>query len=199
MATFNPETAETRTDDGSLIDEVALLAAVNAFYASTVAEPVIVETERLIDGDAGQEAYRRRVKRLILLGFLAATLIGRGGQDSTEDNDLSLVAASVALMFAQIDDVLAKFAGGILSPGLLRAQMATIVGKGVSAFHQGNMIAHRIAGFTRERRFLQPGSESCPDCVGYAAQGIQAIGTLPAPGIACRCQGRCNCRKVFLR
>ena len=199
MATFNPETAETRTDDGDLVTEIALLAAVNAFFASTVAEPVIAETERLIDGETGQEAYKRRIKRLILIGFLASTLIGRGGQDSADDNDLSLIGASLALMFQQIDSMISGYTTGTLSPGLLRAQMTTLVGKGVSAFHQGSMIAHRVAGFTMEQRFLKPGSETCPDCLGYAARGKVPIGTLPAPGVQCRCQGRCNCRKVFTK
>ena len=36
-------------------------------------------------------------------------------------------------------------------------------------------------------------AEHCPDCLRFAALGIQPIGTLPLPGQLCQCQFNCKC------
>jgi hypothetical protein len=45
---------------------------------------------------------------------------------------------------------------------------------------------------THMSRHLNP-AEHCDDCVGYAAQDKQPIGTLPMPGDGSQCRSNCKC------
>jgi hypothetical protein len=49
------------------------------------------------------------------------------------------------------------------------------------------------------RRILDSQAQHCQDCLGYAAQGIVSIGTLPLPGQRCECGARCRCSVRYYR
>lgn len=54
-------------------------------------------------------------------------------------------------------------------------------------------------GYDEERRVLETGADHCDDCLDYANQGWQPIGTLPEPGQESQCIVRCRCEKEYRR
>lgn len=55
-------------------------------------------------------------------------------------------------------------------------------------------------GFEEERRVLEArDGNNCDDCIDYAAEGWQPIGTLPEPGDDSQCLKRCRCEKQYRR
>lgn len=68
-----------------------------------------------------------------------------------------------------------------------------------SSFWKGKSTQQENAGASVERRILDPAASHCEDCVGYAAQGWQPIGSLPAPGEDSQCGHNCRCEKEYAR
>lgn len=98
-------------------------------------------------------------------------------------------------------DYLARFADQVRSgvqrlDGTLRrrAELYVLSAKGV--FEDVRQKVHAELGHTEMRRTLHA-KESCPDCVGYAAQGWQPIGSLPLPTEESQCGNRCECQVAY--
>jgi hypothetical protein len=95
---------------------------------------------------------------------------------------------------------MSSFISEITAGNLSEAQIAArfdMYGDGISKTYWGAQTAVQSAsGFTEERRILN-GDNHCDDCIGYASQGWQPIGTLPEPGDECQCISNCNCGKEY--
>ena len=58
---------------------------------------------------------------------------------------------------------------------------------------RGEMRKNVRLGYKEMRRITRGDNKVCPDCVGFGQQGWKPIGSLPSPGVDCRCYDRCRC------
>ena len=58
---------------------------------------------------------------------------------------------------------------------------------------RGEMRKNVRLGYKEMRRITRGDNRVCPDCVGFGQQGWKPIGSLPSPGVDCRCYDRCRC------
>jgi len=60
-------------------------------------------------------------------------------------------------------------------------------------YNRGEMRKNSRLGYKEMRRVTRKDKRVCPDCVSYEQQGWKPIGSLPSPGVECRCYDRCRC------
>ena len=60
-------------------------------------------------------------------------------------------------------------------------------------YNRGEMRKNSRLGYKEMRRVTRKDKRVCPDCVNYEQQGWKPIGSLPSPGVECRCYDRCRC------
>lgn len=61
-------------------------------------------------------------------------------------------------------------------------------------FHTGKASKKKDTGYAEMRRISRHDKRVCEDCIYYDSLGWVPIGTLPMPGVRCRCHDRCRCR-----
>ena len=60
-------------------------------------------------------------------------------------------------------------------------------------YNRGEMRKNTRLGYKEMRRISRRDKRVCPECVGFEEQGWRPIGSLPSPGVDCRCYDRCRC------
>jgi len=60
-------------------------------------------------------------------------------------------------------------------------------------FTRGEIRKNIRLGYKEMRRVTQKDKRVCPECVNFEQQGWKQIGSLPSPGVDCRCYDRCRC------
>lgn len=61
-------------------------------------------------------------------------------------------------------------------------------------FNTGEFAREQNIGMREMRRIAKHDKKTCKDCRYYDSLGWAPIGSLPMPGIRCRCHDRCRCR-----
>jgi len=156
--------------------------------------------DNLIPGLAGgqvgvaawQEAFFVELRR----AHFEMYALGRGGWSNMTAADWLTVDQKLRAEWDFLQQFARQIANGELSAAQIRARMRQYESGIWSSFHKGETQAFIDAGFTEERRVLNP-AEHCVDCVGWAAQGWQTIGSLPAPGEQSACGHNCKCNKEY--
>jgi len=77
--------------------------------------------------------------------------------------------------------------------GVLSRVIRYIANPAYSFFNLGQYYVQQEQGFKQMRRVAKLDKRTCPDCINYAQQGWQPIGSLPMPGQECRCYDHCRC------
>jgi len=60
-------------------------------------------------------------------------------------------------------------------------------------YNRGEIRKNVRLGYKEMRRVTQKDRKVCPECVEFQQQGWKQIGSLPTPGVDCRCYDRCRC------
>lgn len=155
-----------------------------------------VITEKYLEGGIDILEWQRGMRREIKDNIIVGTMVGRGGLDSMTRRDMAIIGGLLVLQFGHLDNMAWEQVAGEITHKQLQARVRMYAGKVRTAYAKGRLEAHKGAGFTEERRILNP-AEHCADCIGYAALQWQPIGTLPEPGEASVCRGNCKCGKEF--
>jgi hypothetical protein len=64
-------------------------------------------------------------------------------------------------------------------------------------FNQGEYEGKATKGYREMRRITRRDRRVCYDCKYYESLGWVPIGSLPMPGVQCRCHDRCRCRMEY--
>lgn len=134
---------------------------------------------------------REEVKNLHLQNIALA----KGGWDRLTQQDYGRVGAAVKAIYPKIAGSAADVQAGTVSLPQMQTRIADYIGSARRLYYQAERegLPSEAGMVTIERRHLDPAAQHCGDCIDYAAKGWQPVGTLPAPGQACRCGGRCRC------
>jgi len=60
-------------------------------------------------------------------------------------------------------------------------------------YNRGEIRKNQRLGYKEMRRVTRKDARVCPECVEFEQQGWKNIGSLPSPGVDCRCFDRCRC------
>lgn len=169
---------------------------VNAYQEQRVIPYLAGRTERMLEGRLSLGKWQRQVAAELRDAYRVQLLAGRGGRAAATPSDWGRLGAMLKREYKALDNFAAQIKAGMLSEAEIKARI-TLYGKGTtSAFEVGRRAAKEEAGYAYMRRRTTSG-EVCVDCVGYAAQGWQPMGTLPPPGVDSVCGHNCRCKVEY--
>lgn len=138
----------------------------------------------------GQMLMRDELRRL----HLQNAALGAGGVDRLTFREFGRAGRALRDTYPRVANLVQGLNNGTVSIDQAMNRITGYVGEArVNFLHAERDAAHNT-GLPHEERRLLGVAEHCVDCVGYAAQGWQPMGTLPVPGERSRCNGRCRCR-----
>lgn len=137
----------------------------------------------------GQVMVRDELRRL----HLQNAALGAGGFDRLTLREYGRAGRMLRDDYARMTNLLKELRAGKVSLPQALSRVSGYVGSARVNFLEAERDAVRALGHTFEERRRLGASEHCADCVNYANQGWQPLGTLPVPGEASRCNRRCRC------
>jgi hypothetical protein len=150
--------------------------------------------EALANGDIDLGQYHQLMVDAVIE---AHTVQRRLGEGTLSPEAVAELQATLDEQLGYLADMVDQIAAGSLSGAQIAERSGRYGANGGLSFNQGLAAAAFIAGASYEQRFLGACSPHCQDCVDYAAQGRQPIGTLPKPREQCQCFMNCCCRLEF--
>lgn len=127
-----------------------------------------------------------------------AYVLGRGGVNQMKLEDFLELSKIKASELQYVEKFMDDIASGNLSSAQIRQRARLYTNKSYGTMSDGARSALKEAGYTHERRLLNP-AEHCEDCIRYDAMGWQPIGTLPRPTEKSECRAHCKCSMEFKR
>lgn len=118
--------------------------------------------------------------------------LGQGGWAQMDGPARQIVADRLQTEYAYLREFAAQIANGELTPDQIAARMQLYTNHLQASYWDGRTAGAYASGSTEERRVLSA-AEHCGDCIGYASQDWQPIGTLPPPGDGSQCMANCAC------
>lgn len=135
---------------------------------------------------------------------------GKGGVQNVAANDWLMVARELKQQYymGQADktgknyglrQLFDAYERGEKSPSKLLNSMDSYAKASKKAFWMSNQqMAFKSNNYTLMQRILGI-AEHCAECLKYSAMGVQPIGTLPLPGVACSCRMNCKCSILYIK
>jgi len=156
-------------------------------------------SDRLAEGRLSIPEWQARMRREIKDLHKAQYIIGRGGRDKMTPSDWGRLGADLRWThYDALDNFALQIADGDLTEAQIRARARLYANSSNKQYWRGTTTAKIQAGYTMERRVLNP-AEHCGDCRDYEAMGKQPIGTLPEPGEQSVCGPNCKCSKEYYK
>lgn len=149
--------------------------------------------EQRISPGVFQEQMRTELRRL----HLQNSALGAGGFERLGPREYGRTGQLLRGDYERLTNLARGIADGTVSLPQALNRVHGYVGTARSNYlHAERDAAHQAATLRgvqlQERRRLGP-SEHCADCVRYAGQGWQPLGTLPVPGEGSVCSRNCRC------
>lgn len=183
-------------DTGRFVSENALRSDLDRFNSDIVGGNLQNITDRMLDGNITLSSWQKQIAAELKDAWGVNIRIGRGGASQMTQADYGRYGGRLAYEYNRLTRFAVEIEMGNLTPGQIKARMQLYANATRVGYWDGKTAANQAAGFTEERRNLNP-AEHCGDCEGYAAQGWQPIGSLPEPGEASVCGRNCRCDKEY--
>jgi hypothetical protein len=149
--------------------------------------------QRYNDGIISLEQFEAAMLVELMRAHVTAGSLGAGGFDSLDQDALSRFMESEMEYLRGLFD---RIRAG-QSPALTNAHLRMYANHVRRNYYDQRRERYISDGSRRlERRILNP-AEHCGDCLGFAAQGWQPIGTFPVPGDGSQCLSNCRCELEF--
>lgn len=164
--------------------------------------------------DAAQQLINRQISRREAEIAIAKSIknlwntelvAGKGGIQNVAANDWLMVARELKQQYYTgtskdkgksygLRQLFDAYERGEKSPNQLLNSMDSYARASKKAYWLANeSMANKSNAYTMMQRFLGATDRHCSECISYSAAGLQPIGTLPLPSIACSCNFNCLC------
>lgn len=180
---------------GRFISEGVLVNLAESFTGFTQDNLTSI-TERMTTGKMSLADWQRQFAQELKDAYIVNVQIGRGGKNAMTQSDYGRIGQRLRGEYKYLNDFAKEIANGDLSAAQIQARVDQYAAGTRKAYYDGRTAACKAGGFTEERRILHP-AEHCGDCLAYAGQGWQPIGTLPEPGEQSECRNNCKCEKEY--
>lgn len=157
-------------------------------------------SQQLADGVISLADWQRGMMQQIKLAHTASASLARGGFAQVSPSDWGLTGALVKDQYNYLRNFAQEIADGkqpLDGRFLVRSDMYGDAANTTYATMRTR--GFESDGFDEERRILEDKVNACDDCIDYADEGWQPIGTLPEPGVDSVCMVRCRCEKEYRR
>ena len=155
-------------------------------------------TQALLNGNTKVSTWENAVSKALKDAHTQAYLIGKGGVNQIVQRDYGVIGGELKKEYKYLREFSKEILAGELTEAQIRDRVTLYIDAIHGSYELGRMEGHKASGYAFEQR-IRNSSESCAECLMYAARGVVPIGTLPNPGEDCTCRSRCRCHKEFFR
>lgn len=157
-------------------------------------------TQKLIDGGISLADWQTGMMSAIKQSHVAASALANGGWAQMTSADWGYTGSLIKDQYQYLRNFAQEIADGkqpLDGRCLVRSDLyADAANTTYSDMRTRLFVAD---GWEEEKRKLEPGADHCDDCIDYADEDWQPIGSLPEPGNDSACQKRCRCTKIYRR
>lgn len=170
----------------------------------SAAEDMGVASGRLATGQITVEEWRDAMRDGVRRLHTSSTALAQGGFNKISDVGVGRLESRIASELGYLEKFAAQIADGTqrvswidpvtgerMIDGRFASRASMYAESGHATMENARRGINAIDGVTHERRVLDD-VENCDDCVGYALEGWQPIGTLPEIGDS-QCMTNCRC------
>lgn len=192
---FDPRAGTTgryRGLNGRFVSELQVRAEVQRVVNGMRAE-MIELTNSLRAGNISLQQWYDGMRSRMKTTHTMAGAIARGGWKSMTQADWGRIGQITRRQYEFLNNFARQLQGGAIPLDGRTVQRSGLYAEAGWGTYQENLrVRAAQVGYTLERRVLNPAAEHCQDCVEYADQDWQPIGTLPVIGDS-QCVTRCRC------
>jgi hypothetical protein len=179
------------TEEGKVVAPRAARAVLDETLASGAEE-----AKRLLrqvrSGDISIGEWQRRMQRLIKNAHLTSAAVAQGGFDQLSTQAQREVEETLSRQFERLVQFARQIEDGLPLDGLALQRAGGYVEAARTTYERVRLRGMEEAGFAEERNVLDPGAESCEQCLTLTAAGWRPIGSMPPPGER-TCLYNCRC------
>lgn len=157
-------------------------------------------TQQLIDGGISLASWQSGMMEQIKNTHVASAALANGGWSQMTPSDWGATGQLIRQQYDYLRNFAREIANGtqqLDGRALVRSDLYADAANTT----YWNMTTRGFIEdeWEEEKRALEPGAAHCDDCIEYANEGWQPIGTLPEPGDDSQCLKRCRCEKKYRR
>jgi len=143
----------------------------------------------------------RELERAVIIELrnlhVQMTVLGAGGRKNVTPSQWGTLGNVLKKEYKFLRGFMRDIEAGKLSLAQIQSRLNMYGNKIYNSYWNSKATQMQAAGFTEERRVLQP-AEHCNDCITLAARGWQPINTLPRPADgSTECLSNCKCIMEF--
>lgn len=194
--TFDTRSQRYRGPGGQFVSQREIKRLMNT-VSNAAKREIAVISRQLAAGQITIDQWQTSMMEAVKSLHIAQYAAGRGGFGSLTARDFGLMGAELRFQYERLENFARQIEAGIVKPTGIERRAGLYANSGNVSFERARRDGADIAGMTEERRILGNG-EHCDDCIRYAAQGWQAINSLPEIGDS-QCMVNCLCTFEYRR
>jgi len=156
-------------------------------------------TRMLSEGSITLDQWQSSVRELIKAAHIQAAIVGYGGRQNMGSAEFGRIGQKLRQEYQYLQGFARDMLEQRLSAPMALARIGLYARSVRSSYWEGTGIRQQEQGYSLMKRVLDPQSQHCQDCIGYASLGIVPMGAVPMPGIRCACMASCRCSVLFFR
>lgn len=149
------------------------------------------------DGKISLRTWQETTAKTIKTLHINQAILGRGGVDRMTPADYLAVGRELRSQYKYLQQFATDLTKGTMTRAQFEQRLKLYANSSNISFSQAQQQNSKDNGDRYMRRRLHA-SESCSDCIRYAARGVVAIGSLPLPKQNCQCGANCRCTVEYL-
>ncbi|MBW4422494.1 MAG: hypothetical protein KME13_25330 [Myxacorys californica WJT36-NPBG1] len=178
-------------DSGKFVPREAMLNLQRG-YVETIKADFQTLGGLLADGKISLRTWQETTAKTIKTLHTNQAILGRGGVDRMTSADYLAVGRELRSQYKYLQQFATDLTKGTMTRAQFEQRLKLYANSSNISFSQTQQQNSKDNGDRYMRRRLHA-SESCPDCILYAARGVVAIGSLPLPKQNCQCGANCRC------
>jgi len=195
---YDRGTGRFRDDKGRFLSQASVEKLVDA-RIDKLESSLKRFTRMLGDGNITLDQWEASVREAIKGAHIQAAIVGYGGKDQMGASEYGRIGQRLRSEYAYLQGFALDLLEQRISFPMALARIGLYAQSVRGSYWQGTELRKQEQGFSLMRRILDPQAQHCEDCLGFAAQGIVPIGSVPLPGQRCACRARCRCRVEYFR
>lgn len=196
--TYNPTRAQYRDSKTGKFIKAADVVALSKESAKASGSVVGTYARQVANAEIGTKEFNTLMRDEVKAEAITQYLAGRGGLEQMTQKDWGTVGAHVRDQYKYLTGFIDAVKTGDMSEGAIAARATLYMAAARAMYGDGRANAIVASGEFTEETWVLGRKEHCDDCLTYAGEGWQPIGTFPTPGDgSTECHVNCGCTKDY--
>ena len=195
---YDRKVGRYRNEKGQFLSKKAVGAIVDG-RISKLEQQLKNFTDKLTNGSITLDQWQGSVREAIKIAHIQVATIGYGGKAEMGSSEYGRIGQRLRSEYTYLQGFVRDLIDGRISVPMAMARIGLYAQSVRGSYWQGTEMREQQRGFSMMRRILDDQAVHCADCLRYAARGMVSIGSVPMPGVRCKCGSRCKCSVIYYR